>query len=187
MFYTTGIGPSSQPLARTCVKGINPNDFFGDDIEPEERDELLKFAEEIADVIEYYFLADPTMTLLYLLCENARSKVLSVSLESYKPSSPVEEVLRGAWLVDMNPKSGRESFVNSLTKMTGGLFFRTILASYFLVRIFWSHSSKGDRLALLDAAVEATQGVPGIKLDKAKLKRHIDSLPVKPSDIPNLT
>lgn len=52
-------------------------------------------------------------------------------------------------------------------------FFRVTMVSHYMMRVYWSHWKKEDRLALLDAAEDILQPL-SVDVGKAKLKRLIE-------------
>jgi hypothetical protein len=146
-----------------------------------DRDEITRLISSVADVLEFYFLAEPFRRIVHHLCEQGRHRVLGISVENADVTGQMESIIHGAWLTDIDSKRGRSILGTAIRGLPPAPFLRVTLASHFLTRVYWSHWDSGDRLVLLEAADEAIKPV-AIRLNKGRLQRLIDKTP--PTDNP---
>lgn len=145
-------------------------DFPGD----EDLEEKRRFVNGILDILEYTALADPLRRVLGFLCEQARHRVLAPSVEKASANGVVERVIHGTWLADIDTARGRETLRQAIIDLPPANFFRVILASHYLSRVYWNHWHKEDRLHLLNTAEEVIKPLE-MKINKSELKRMIEA------------
>jgi hypothetical protein len=127
----------------------------------------------LVDVLEMSLLGEPFRRAIQVLCEQARHRVLAMSVQKIDPEDSVEAIIQAAWLADIDGKKGRVPLTDAIEKLSAAPFFRVNLATHFLMRVYWSHWRKEDRFVLLDAAEEVIKPLQ-LGFDKPKLKRYIE-------------
>lgn len=144
---------------------------------PQDLEEKRKFTEILLDIIEYSALAKPLRKILGFLCEQARQKVLAPSIAAVVLEGPLENVIHGTWLTDVDSKRGAIPLRDSLRGLPRSTtFLRITLMSHYLARVYWNHWSTEHRLALLEAASEAIKPL-GATIEKAKITRLVKRQP----------
>lgn len=139
-----------------------------------DRKEVERIVSSLIDIIEGAVLSDPFRSVLGIMCEQARSRVLEKSLENVKPEHPIEKLLHALWLTDIAPESGKALLKSANGDLPPVIFLRFNVVRHCLSRAFWSHWRKPDRLALLDAADDFVRPIAQT-FDKAALKRQIEN------------
>jgi len=137
-----------------------------------DREETKKLIISLVDVLEYHILAQPFFRIMGQLCEQARQPVLAMSLEGVKTDGKIERLIWGSWLADVEGKRGKEGLIEAVKDLPFAPFLRITLASHYLMRVYWNHWQREDRLVLLEAAEEAIEPMP-LTLNKDGLKRMI--------------
>lgn len=140
----------------------------------EDIDEKRRFVSGFVDIIEYNAMADPLRRIMSFLSEQARHRVLSPSVEAAEVDGIIENVLKGSWLLDIDPDRGRKPLREAMRKLPRATFFRTTMVSHYLARVYWAHWKREDRMTLLDAAEDILKPLE-VDIDKAKLKRLIET------------
>ena len=140
---------------------------------PEDISDKRRFVEGLLDLLEYIAMADPVRKVLGFLCEQARQKVLAPSIGAVEVNGPMERIVHGTWLTDVDAKRGWDFLREAIHGLPRATFLRVTLASHYLARVYWSHWSVGDRLSLLNAADEAIKPIEA-SIDKAGLKRMVE-------------
>ena len=134
--------------------------------------ESRQLVNNLADFLEFSFLSLPFRRIVHQLCEQARHRVLATSVEKANVSGEMESIIHAAWLADIDGQRGRALLKNALRELPTAPFFRFVLASHFVMRVYWSHWRQEDRLALLEAADETIKPL-SIQFKKPELKRFI--------------
>ena len=140
---------------------------------PTDKEEKRKFVAGVVDLLEYTAMAAPLSRVLGFLCEQARHRVLALSVEKAVASSTVERIIYGTWLADVDGSRGRQPLRDAIYSLPKATFFRVALAGHYLARVYWNHWQKGDRLMLLDAAEETLKPI-SMGVNKSELKRLIE-------------
>jgi hypothetical protein len=140
--------------------------------EEPEKEEMRKLIDSMLDLFEFALLGQPFISTLNYLCEQSRHRVLATSVEKASVDGAQQEMMRSAWLADLDGRKGRATLMNCISTLPPAPFFRIVLASHFLNRVYWTQWKKEDREALLDAA-QATVKALGIRVEKGKLMRLI--------------
>lgn len=140
---------------------------------PHDLDEKRRFVTAFIELLEYGAMSDPIRNVLGFLCEQARHKVLAPSVASATPAGPVEAVIQGTWLADIDTTRGRPALRTAIRALPRATFFRMALASHYIARVYWSHWRKEDRILLLQAAEDAIEPLE-VKINKPELKRLIE-------------
>lgn len=140
---------------------------------PEDPDEKRRFIDAFVDILEYSTMADPVRRVLHFMCEQARQRVLATSVASSVPTGPVERIVHGTWLADIDATRGKTFLKDAIKNLPRATFFRITLASHYLARVYWNHWRKDDRLLLLDAAQEAIKPIE-YSINKSQLKRMVE-------------
>ncbi len=148
---------------------------------PEDPAEKKRFVEAILDIIEYGTMADPVRRVMDFMCEQARQRVLATSVASTPPEGPMERIVHGTWLADIDATRGRVPLREAIRALPRATFLRITLASHYLARVYWNHWRKDDRLVLLDIADEAIKPIE-LNLNKAELMRMVKREPDKAAD-----
>lgn len=138
-----------------------------------EIEEKRQVVSGLVDILEYTAMAEPLRRVMHFLTEQARHRVLSPSVEKAKVEGILEQVLKGTWLIDIDPGRGRKLLREAIKDLPRATFFRVTLVSHYMERVYWSHWKKEDRLALLDAAADLFRPLE-VDIDKAGLKRLIE-------------
>jgi hypothetical protein len=89
-------------------------------------------------------------------------------------SRDIESVLHGAWLIDIDSKRGSDALKKVMKRLPAAPFLRATLATHFLVRVYWSHWKREDKIALLEAAEETIKSTALKITNKAEILRRID-------------
>jgi len=118
-------------------------------------------------------MADPIRNVLGILCEQVRHKVLAPSVTNATAAGPVEAVMHGTWLADIDPGRGHSVLRDAIRALPRATFFRMTLASHYIARVYWSPRHKEDRMLLLQAAEEAIEPLE-VQINKPELKRLIE-------------
>jgi hypothetical protein len=127
----------------------------------------------VVDILEYAMLAEPIRRITHQLCEQARNRVLAVSVEAGEPQGIVERIIHSIWLADIDTQRGRDLLVGAIKDLPDAFFLRIALVTHFLVRVYWNHWKKEDRLALLDCAAQLLEPL-NVQINKPELKRLIE-------------
>jgi hypothetical protein len=110
--------------------------------------------------------------MMAALCEEARDKVLALSIANTQTDDSLEEIVRGAWLSDINSQQGAKELRAALTNVQRARLLRVSLAGHLIMRVYWKHWDKESRLSLLKLAGESLKDM-GVKLNKFELERMI--------------
>jgi len=148
---------------------------------PADVGEKRRFIEALLDLLEYSAMADPLRRVMNFLCEQARQRVLATSVASSVPGGPMEKIIHGTWLADIDVTRGKEPLRDAIKALPRATFLRITLASHYLSRVYWSHWRKEDRLILLDVADEAIKPIE-VSINKAELKRMVEKVSSKNDD-----
>ncbi len=140
---------------------------------PVDAAEKKRFVEALLDILKYSALADPVRRVLAFLCEQARHRVLAPSIAAVTLDGPVERIVHGTWLTDVDSRRGASPLRKAIRELPRATFFRITLASHYLARVYWNHWSMDNRLILLDAADEAIKPIEAI-IDKDRIKRMVE-------------
>jgi nucleoside phosphorylase len=162
-----------ERLKRDLTKDENLAAFADSNGSPSDMQELKKLVNNIADVLEFYFVSEPFRRLIHHLCERARHRVLGISVQNADIEGQIERIIHGAWLTDIDSRRGRTALRQAIRQLSAAPFLRVILATHFITRVYWSHSRKEDRLVLLDAAEESIKPL-AVTFNKPRLQRYID-------------
>lgn len=141
---------------------------------PDDIEEKRKFVAGLIDIFEYTAMADPVRKIMTFLCEQARQRVLSPSVDAAEVEGLMEGLIKGTWLLDIDPERGRRPLREAMKDLPRATFLRMTLVSHYMTRMYWAHGKADDKLALLNAADEMLKPLE-IDLDKARLKRLIES------------
>jgi hypothetical protein len=134
--------------------------------------EHRRIVNNLVDFVEFSFLSFPFRRIVHQLCEQARHRVLATSVEKANVSGEMESIIHATWLADIDGQRGRALLRNALRQLPTAPFLRFVLASHFVMRVYWSHWRQEDRLALLEAADETIKPL-SIQFKKPELKRFI--------------
>ena len=145
---------------------------------PDDPSEKRRFIEAILDILEYSAMADPVRRVMNFMCEQARQRVLATSVASTPPEGPMEKIVHGTWLADIDVSRGRTPLREAIKALPRATFLRITLASHYLARVYWNHWRKDDRLVLLDIADEAIRPLE-LSINKAELVRMVKREPDK--------
>lgn len=95
---------------------------------------------------------EPMGRVLWTLSANAGSRVLAPLVYQLSASDEIERVIRSAWLSEVDPEKGRDSFKVSLSSYKGAPLLRVVVASHLLWRVFWHHyKTPGSRFFINSA------------------------------------
>ena len=122
-------------------------------------EEARKVIENLSDLLEYVFRMQPFMGVVTYLCEEARDIVLAESIANTVVTADVDELVLNMWLCDIHVPRGTRPLVTTIKRMPRAKFLRHAIAGQLMVRVFWKHWRKSDRLALLSVADESLKGI----------------------------
>ncbi|WP_242154813.1 hypothetical protein [Sphingomonas sp. BAUL-RG-20F-R05-02] len=145
---------------------------------PNDPEEKKRFIEAIMDIIEYSAMADPVRRVMNFMCEQARQRVLATSVAGTVPEGPMERIVHGTWLADIDVTRGKSPLRDAIKTLPRATFLRITLASHYMARVYWNHWRKDDRLVLLDMADEAIKPIE-LSINKAELMRMVKREPDK--------
>ena len=134
--------------------------------------DLRLMVSSLLDDIEGAALAGPLRTVLGLLCEEARTPVLALSLKSELPDSVVARLLHAAWLTDINVAEGKNLLAEINRSLPAVQFLRICMAMHCQSRAFWSHWKLNDREEILNAAEGFLKPISA-KFDKGHILRQV--------------
>ncbi|WND54015.1 hypothetical protein L1A21_09710 [Rhodopseudomonas palustris] len=144
------------------------------DLDEQDEQTIKRFISGVIDVLEYSLLSTGVRRVLDQLCEGARQRVLATTVEKASVHGTIEEIIRAAWLADIESKRGKDMLVSAIKQLPPSPFLRSSLAAHFAYRVYWNHWRKEDRFALLSAAEECLKGI-GVQIKKGELKRFIEN------------
>jgi hypothetical protein len=136
-------------------------------------DDRKKLVITLVELLELGFLQQPLRRVIEVLCEHARHRVLATSVLRATASIGMEEVIRAAWLADIDSGRGAPVLKKVIKDLPAAPFVRITLATHFLLRVYWSHWKKEDRVVLLNAAEDLLKPLQ-LGFNKSKLIRLID-------------
>ncbi len=139
---------------------------------PDDPEEKKRFIDAMLDILEYATMADPVRRVMNFMCEQARQRVLATSVASNAFEGPMERVIHGTWLADIDASRGKDPLKQAIKDLPRATFLRITLASHYVARVYWNHWRKEDRLILLDAAEDAIKPIE-FSLNKAELLRMV--------------
>lgn len=146
-------------------------DYHGDIDE----EEAKSFISAVIDMMEGAIMSEPLSLTLRMLCEQARSRVLAKSLLNTAAESDFGELLKGVWLLDVDPVQGTKPLKKTIKALPHVTFLRSFLSMHCLSRAIWSHWKKKDRLDLLDIAEAFLEPISRGMPDKSKYRRQINA------------
>ncbi|WP_454796900.1 5'-methylthioadenosine/S-adenosylhomocysteine nucleosidase family protein [Novosphingobium lindaniclasticum] len=152
---------------------ITTDEALADMPGPDDLAEKRKFVTGLIDLFEYTAMADPVRRTMTFLCEQARQRVLAPSIEAADVNGVMENLIKGSWLLDVDPARGRRPLLEAMKELPRAAFLRMTMVSHYMTRMYWAHGKADDKLALLDAADNMLKPLE-IDLDKSKLKRLIE-------------
>ena len=88
-------------------KAITTDEALADMPGPADLEEKRKFVTGLIDIFEYTAMADPLRRTMMFLCEQARQRVLAPSVEAAEVGGLMESLIKGTWLLDVDPARGR--------------------------------------------------------------------------------
>ena len=107
------------------------------------------------------------------ICEEARDKVLAESISNTTVDGDVEELVRSAWLSDIDTKQGAKALRKALSALPKAKLLRVMLAAHLIMRVYWKHWDKDSRLRLLAIASESLKAV-GKQFNTGQIQRLIN-------------
>lgn len=143
----------------------------GGEIPEEARSIVLK----AVDAFEFAILGAPFRLLVQFLLDTSGQRVLSASLEKVEADDEMEALLGAVWRSEIDPVGGRVRLLEAIDALPPTPFFRMVLSSHFVTRVFWNHWASASRMALLDAAEASISPLGGRSFDRGRLKRLIES------------
>lgn len=139
---------------------------------PDDIEEKRRFIDAMLDILEYAAMADPVRRVMNFMCEQARQRVLATSVAGTTFEGPMERIIHGTWLADIDASRGRDPLKQAIKDLPRATFLRITLASHYVARVYWNHWRKDDRLILLDAAEDAIKPIE-YSINKAELLRMV--------------
>ena len=124
------------------------------------------------DILEYTAMADPVRRVMNFMCEQARQRVLATSVAVTTFEGPMERIIHGTWLADIDASRGKAPLKQAIKELPRATFLRITLASHYVARVYWNHWRKDDRLILLDVAEDAIKPIE-YSINKSELMRMV--------------
>lgn len=118
----------------------------------DEREQFKKLAGNILDLMELAVLAQPFVSTVGFLAEQARHQILGASIEKSNVEGLQDVLIRNAWLADLDASRGKRPLKIAVAELPAAPFFRLVLATHLHKRIYWAQWREEDRLALLETA-----------------------------------
>lgn len=141
-------------------------------VDKDDLGEIKRSVEGIVDYLEFAFLAEPFRRITGHLCEAARLKVLAASIDKVQVVDPFEQLMLGVWMSDIDASRGKDRLKRSIKNLADVPFLRAVMATHFIMRVYWEHWNKEDRLQLLDAASNVLK--PVARIDSGRLRRMVE-------------
>ena len=101
--------------------------------------EVKKDLEVYLHGLEVNSIVEPMSRVLNTICSTAGVRVLSAVLKEVSPGDNVEAVIAAAWMLEVDPKAGKDALKAAMGDYDGSSLFRVLLASHLLWRVFWHH------------------------------------------------
>lgn len=139
---------------------------------PDDPDEKRRFIDGMLDILEYTAMADPVRRVMNFMCEQARQRVLATSVAVTTFEGPMERIIHGTWLADIDASRGKAPLKQAIKELPRATFLRITLASHYVARVYWNHWRKDDRLILLDVAEDAIKPIE-YSINKSELMRMV--------------
>jgi hypothetical protein len=127
----------------------------------------------LLDLMELAMLAQPFVSTMGFLTEQARHQILGSSIEKVGTSALQEEIVKNTWLADLDVRRGKGPLRASVKKLPSAPFFRIVLASHLRSRVYWVQWREEDRLALLEAAEDALYPLGLAISEQEEIKRQL--------------
>lgn len=140
-----------------------------------DRREAERLLGSLVDFMEFLYMLQPFWATITYLCEEARDVVLAESVAKAVVDGPFNELVRNLWLADIDVSRGRGALSAAIKRLPRTKMLRHAIATHLMVRVFWRHWRKEDRLALLDIADQTLRAV-GASRKTGELKRIIEKL-----------
>lgn len=142
--------------------------------DPEKRSNIKSLLNKFLQAAETVFVANPLFSALQFLSEEARDKVLGLSISKVDQEEHIDVLLNSVWLTEMDSERGISELKDALRSVPAAPLLRSILALHMLERVYWVHWKPEDRARLLDACEEVIRPI-GQLSDKGRLRRMIES------------
>ena len=145
--------------------------FAGDE---DKEEELNRFVANISQTIEYNVSQDPIMSVLHIVSEYARHRVLAQSIvlvESY--GRGIEMILLSVWLADLSARQGAKTLKQVIKQLNPNAHLRVVIAEYLLLRVHWDQWKLEDRNVLVNLAYEVVKTTE-YSFSKDKMKRELE-------------
>lgn len=97
-------------------------------------------------------LSGPLATVLHRLSAFAGVRSLKPVLDALRPKDEIENLLKGAWYMDVEATGGKKIIKTALHEYGGSPLFRFVLANHFMWRVFWHHWQLTSRNIFVDVA-----------------------------------
>ncbi len=148
---------------------------FAFDVPAEEvLDPTLKdFVATVIDAYEFSLLGFPIRIIFEELGNVAGQTVLRPSVSSVQTDDIIENLVARVWSSEIDAAKSKTELLAAVRALPPSAFLRHTLSSHFMTRVFWNHWQRNNRLALLDAAVEAVQPLSG-NIDKGRIQRMME-------------
>lgn len=163
-----------EALKETLTSDENIEKFVSQSPGDRTVEEVRKMFDGIVEGLRYVLIGMPFHRAVGHLCENARSSVLAKSVSQCDVSSEYQEMLRSIWLSDIDVQSGKANFDHVVKNFPDAPFFRFLVATHFLTRVYWSHSKRQERLDVLEMADGILKST-SINIGKQRYVRMIES------------
>jgi hypothetical protein len=108
---------------------------------------------------ELNHVIEPMGRTLWKISALAGVRVLSPVLNEVSADTPIKDLIRSAWLIDVDPEKGRDAFKRTLADYHGAPVFRIVLANHLSWRTFWHHYKTAGARHFINSARRALRGI----------------------------
>lgn len=101
---------------------------------------------------ELRILSSPLATILHRIASYAGVRSLRPIVLKLKTDSALEEIIRGSWMMEIDPDAGRSLVKAAFQAFKGSPVARLTTANHLMWRIFWHHWQSASRRSFASAA-----------------------------------
>lgn len=125
------------------------------------------------DFVEIQEVSIPLYSIMHILSESARNRVLMQSIKTIRPSEAVEELLMALWMYEMSFAEGEKALAKVLKMLPDHPFLRVTIANYLLSRAFWYKSNSSARAHYVEGARAALKPLD-VSVNPQTLEKKLD-------------
>ncbi len=104
-------------------------------------------------------VADPLTQILSHLGEESCHRVILPALTAFNPQTTIERLVHASWLSEVDAKEAKPKLKEMVKDFPNSKFLRMNLATYYVLRVYWSMADKESRLQLLHTADELSRSI----------------------------